>query len=316
LSAFEDEKGERVLEREVFHKQSVAVSEALRQCGAGGVVFEASAELGLVARGAGGRIPNVARIHRGKSVSSAADCRSADSRPIRSMRASWRSCCGWGSSGLSRAGTGDPGSQRGSRQRAYWVRQRTGIRNRIHKLIGRQPGLQMPQVSDLFGAKGKAALKKAALPEPDGMLLKQTWQMLEPLDGVIRADEERIRAMGKPDRSVGDRIQRAGRGLVVIGQSDGDGDRRDRPVLRPDGYVGYAGCRLDPQFGRQDLPGRMWAMQQVLKWAFIEASWIASAARLNFGGCIVTGASVARRPTPRLRSWARPHVPHRVSAVE
>ena len=59
------------------------------------------------------------------------------------------------------------------RQRIFWVKQRTRLRNRIHKLVDAQRDLQLPQVSDLFGRKGMAALKKATLPTQARMLLDQ-----------------------------------------------------------------------------------------------------------------------------------------------
>jgi transposase len=49
------------------------------------------------------------------------------------------------------------------RQRLYWARLRTRIRNRIHALVDRQRELEMPQCSDLFGRKGLAASKKLSL---------------------------------------------------------------------------------------------------------------------------------------------------------
>src|SRR5262249_49475285 len=52
------------------------------------------------------------------------------------------------------------------RQRLYWARLRTRIRNRIHILVDRQRELTMPQCSDLFGRKGMAALNKLCLSEP------------------------------------------------------------------------------------------------------------------------------------------------------
>jgi hypothetical protein len=52
------------------------------------------------------------------------------------------------------------------RQRCFFVRQRTMMRNRIHRLLGAQHGLQLPQCSDLFGAKGMSFLDKLELPAP------------------------------------------------------------------------------------------------------------------------------------------------------
>ena len=171
------------------------------------------------------------------------------------------------------------------RQRSYWVRQRTAIRNRIHKLVGRQHGWQLPKVSDLFGAKGKAALNKAVLPEPDAMLLKQNLQMLEHLDEVIRADEVRIRADGEPDRALEIVSSVPGVGLVIgsLIATETDGIER---FLRPERYVGYAG--LSPttrSSGGKTYQGRMlWQCNKWLKWSFIEAAWIAVGCSTYFGG--------------------------------
>ena len=171
------------------------------------------------------------------------------------------------------------------RQRAYWVRQRTGIRNRIHRIIGRQHGLQMPQVSDWFGAKGKAALSKAVLPEPDDMLLRQNLAMLDNLDKVIRIDEEKIKAEGKEDRAVEIVASIPGVGLVIgsIIATETDGMKR---FFSPGRYTGY--CGLSPSThssGGKTYNGRMmWQCNKWLKWAFIEAAWIAVGCSAYFGG--------------------------------
>lgn len=171
------------------------------------------------------------------------------------------------------------------RQRAYWVRQRTGIRNRIHRIIGRQHGLQMPQVSDLFGMKGKTALSKAVLPEPDNMLLRQNLDILDNLDKVVRIDEEKIKAEGKQDRAVEVVSSIPGIGLVIgsIIATETDGMKR---FLSPERYTGY--CGLSPSThssGGKTYHGRMmWQCNKWLKWAFIEAAWIAVGCSAYFGG--------------------------------
>jgi transposase len=42
------------------------------------------------------------------------------------------------------------------RQRLYWSRLRTMLRNRIHALLDRQRDLELPQCSDIFGSAGWA----------------------------------------------------------------------------------------------------------------------------------------------------------------
>jgi transposase len=171
------------------------------------------------------------------------------------------------------------------RQRAYWVRQRTGVRNRIHRIIGKQHGLQMPQVSDLFGKKGKIALEKAVLPEPDGMLLKQNLEMLDNLDAVIKKDEDRIRQDGKPDRTVEILSSMPGVGLIVgsVIATETDGIKR---FCRAERYVAYAGLApTTHSSGGKTYQGRM--MNQCnkwLKWAYIEAAWVAVGCSAYFGG--------------------------------
>jgi transposase len=171
------------------------------------------------------------------------------------------------------------------RQRAYWVRQRTGIRNRIHKIIGKQHGLQMPQVSDLFGKKGKEALQKALLPEPDAMLLKQNLNMLDQLDAMIKKDEERIRQDGQPDRAVEVLSSLPGVGLIIgsLMATETDGIAR---FCRSERYVAYAGLApTTHSSGGKTYQGRMlWQCNKWLKWAFIEAAWIAIGCSAYFGG--------------------------------
>jgi hypothetical protein len=78
------------------------------------------------------------------------------------------------------------------RQRLYWARLRTRIRNRVHALIDRQAELEMPQCSDLFGRKGLTALSKLTLPEPDATLLGEDLELLKLVDRQIKAQEGRI----------------------------------------------------------------------------------------------------------------------------
>ena len=78
------------------------------------------------------------------------------------------------------------------RQRLYWARLRTRVRNRIHALIDRQRELSMPQCSDLFGRKGLNALNKLCLNEPDATLLREELALLELIQSQIKAQEARI----------------------------------------------------------------------------------------------------------------------------
>src|ERR1700722_13421673 len=83
------------------------------------------------------------------------------------------------------------------RQRLYWARLRTRIRNRIHALLDRQNDLALPQCTDLFGAKGMHAIKELRLPEPDGTMLREDLELIELIKRQIREQEKRIMAQNK-----------------------------------------------------------------------------------------------------------------------
>jgi transposase len=171
------------------------------------------------------------------------------------------------------------------RQRAYWVRRRTGLRNRVHRLIERQHGLAMPQVSDLFGKKGKEALRKAILPDPDAMLLTQNLDILDQLDAVIKADEQRIQAESKPDRAMEILTSVPGLGLITASIISTETEDISR-FLRCERYTAYAGLApTTHSSGGKTYNGRMMqGCNKWLKWAYIEAAWVAVGCSSYFGG--------------------------------
>src|SRR5438552_4865966 len=57
------------------------------------------------------------------------------------------------------------------RQRLYWARLRTMLRNRMHVLLDRQRGLELPRCSDIFGVRGLGFLRRLQLPDPDATWL-------------------------------------------------------------------------------------------------------------------------------------------------
>jgi transposase len=81
------------------------------------------------------------------------------------------------------------------RQRCFFVRQRTMLRNRIHRLLGAQHDLKLPVCSDLFGKKGMSFLEKLELPAPAGLLLKQQLEMLKNVQLRIKEDEKALETM-------------------------------------------------------------------------------------------------------------------------
>ena len=87
------------------------------------------------------------------------------------------------------------------RQRIFWVRVQTMVRNRVHQLIDRQPQVELPQLSDLFGARGMTAMKQLVLPEPDATQLRQDLELLEALKARIKELEAMIVATNDGDEA-------------------------------------------------------------------------------------------------------------------
>lgn len=171
------------------------------------------------------------------------------------------------------------------RQRAYWVKQRTATRNRIHRLLDRQHGLNLPKVSDLFGKKGRLALSKAALPDPDQRLLEQNLSMLDALNAQIKAAEQIIRAQSRPDRRVQIIQSIPGQGPILASIVATETDRIER-FSSCQRYTSYAGLApTTHSSGGKTYMGRMmFQCNQWLKWAFIEAAWVAVGCSPYFGG--------------------------------
>lgn len=171
------------------------------------------------------------------------------------------------------------------RQRTFWVRERTKVRNRIHRLLGRQHGLSMPQVTDLFGKKGRAALNKLVLPAPDDLLLAQQLQLLDVLQGHIREQEAKIAEEGKLDPATGLVSTVPGIGLILgnLIATEINGIER---FCSSDRLVAYAGLiPTTSSSGDKTYHGRLvQGCNKWLRWAFVEAAWVAVGCSPYFGG--------------------------------
>jgi transposase len=80
------------------------------------------------------------------------------------------------------------------RQRLYWARLRTMLRNRIHALLDRQRDLELPQCSDIFGVRGLGFLRRLQLAEPDGTLLRQELALHDLIAEQMKVQERCIAA--------------------------------------------------------------------------------------------------------------------------
>ncbi len=170
------------------------------------------------------------------------------------------------------------------RQRIFWVKQRTRLRNRVHKLVDGQRDLDLPQVSDLFGRKGIAALKKAPLSAHTRMLLDQDLEVHEVLNVQIRAIEKQIRNETKNDSTLRNLQSVPGIGITLSAVIASEVDIIDR-FISSNQFCSYSGLVPSTHAsGGKYFHGPMlrWS-NKWLKWAFVEAAWVAVGCDPYFG---------------------------------
>lgn len=170
------------------------------------------------------------------------------------------------------------------RQRIFWVKQRTRLRNRMHKLVDGQHDLELPKVSDLFGRKGTAALKKATMVPHARMLLNQDLAVHEVLNVQIREIEKQVRQETKSDPALQYLQSIPGIGITLSAVIASEVDTIDR-FISSNHFCSY--CGLVPSThssGGKCFHGPMlrWS-NKWLKWAFVEAAWVAVGCDPYFG---------------------------------
>ena len=170
------------------------------------------------------------------------------------------------------------------RQRLYFARLRTAIRNRVHALLDRQEKLELPQCSDLFGAKGRGHLRRLALPEPDGTLLREDLALLELLNAQIQAQEKRIAQENVRDENT-ELVQSVpGLGVILAAVIASEIDEISR-FADTEHLCAYAGLvpSTHGSGGHIHQGKLLWAANKWLRWAFIEGAWVAIGCSSYFG---------------------------------
>jgi transposase len=170
------------------------------------------------------------------------------------------------------------------RQRCFFVRQRTMMRNRIHRLLGAQHGLKLPQCSDLFGARGMSFLNKLKLPAPAGFLLGQQLALLGELALRIREDEKALEAMMEASPALDHVRSLPGMGpiLAAVVVSEIDNISRFPSAQKLCGYAGL--CPSTSSSGGKTFQGKLLPRcNKWLRWAFVEAAWVAVGCSPYFG---------------------------------
>ena len=162
------------------------------------------------------------------------------------------------------------------RQRCFFVRQRTMLRNRIHRLLGAQHDLKLPQVSDLFGKKGMSFLEKLELPAPHGLLLRQQLELLKSIQLRVKEDEAALAGMMEDCAEMKWVLSIPGMGpiLAPVVINEIDGIKRFSSAQKLCGYCGL--CPSTSSSGGKTYNGKLLKQcNKWLRWAFVEAAWVA-----------------------------------------
>lgn len=170
------------------------------------------------------------------------------------------------------------------RRRLWLARVRTMVRNRIHALLDRHPTLERPQFKDLFCKKALAWMRRVPLAAPDRELLDQELAVLELLNGQITALEKNI-AADNARRPMARRLQTlpgVGPILAAVMALEIDTIDRFRSAPKLCAYAGLVPSTYSS--GGKTSHGRMLRFcNRWLKWAFIEAAWVAVGCSDYFG---------------------------------
>jgi transposase len=192
------------------------------------------------------------------------------------------------------------------RQRCFFVRQRTMLRNRIHRLLGAQHGLKLPQCSDLFGAKGMSFLDKLELAAPAGFLLTQQLALLRELALRIREDEKGLATMMEASPALDHVRSIPGMGPILAGVvvSEIDNIRRFASAQKLCGYVGL--CPSTSSSGGKTFQGKLLPRcNKWLRWAFVEAAWVAVGCSPYFGDFYRRKRTLGKKANSAILATAR-----------
>ena len=160
------------------------------------------------------------------------------------------------------------------RQRMFFVRLQTMVKNRIHAILDRHPEVlsEAQELSDLFGATGMEWLKQVTLSGEDDQLLASELELLELLKKKISESNDVVKELGKQDKRA--RLLRSIPGIgpffsvLILYEIDDISRFRD-----PKKLCSYAGLVPSTHasggrvyHGKITKQGNKW-----LRWALIEA---------------------------------------------
>ena len=192
------------------------------------------------------------------------------------------------------------------RQRAFFVRQRTMLRNRIHRLLGGQHGVKLPQCSDLFGKKGLSFLEALELPAPAGLLLRQQLEMLRTVQLRIREDEKALEVMLEHTPALERVRSLPGMGMILaaVVVTEIDDITRFPSAQKLCGYAGL--CPSTSSSGGRTFQGRLMPhCNKWLRWGFVEAAWVAVGCSPYFGSLYKAKRALGKKANTAILATAR-----------
>ena len=161
------------------------------------------------------------------------------------------------------------------RQRLFWVRLRTMLRNRIHAVLDRQHGLERPQLKNFFSRRGQTWLGKVQLPTAeDQPLLQQDLEVAELLEQKIKQLDRTIGQNQSEEEKLLESIPGIGPLFSSVIATEIDGIGRFNSPAKLAAYAGVV--PTTHASGGRVFNGRLlWQCNKWLRWALIEASWSA-----------------------------------------
>src|SRR2546423_2822844 len=170
------------------------------------------------------------------------------------------------------------------RQRLYWARLRTMLRNRIHALLDRQRSLELPQCSDIFGVRGLSFLRRLQLPETDAALLREQLALHDLIAQQMKAQEKRIAAEFGSEAMHRHLLSVPGIGPTLAAVIGCEVDEIER-FASAEKLCAYAGVvpTTHASGGKIRHGGLLPFCNKWLRWALVEASWVAIGCSPYFG---------------------------------
>lgn len=161
------------------------------------------------------------------------------------------------------------------RQRMFWVRLRTMVKNRICGILDRYPEMRASwKGSDLFGVSGQEWLKGLELPKAERDLLDGELELLSALNKRIDATEKEVSEISKEDERVKHlmTIPGIGKFFAVLLAYEIDAVERFANEKKLAAYAGLVPSTYSS--GGRTLHGHITKQgNKYLRWALVEAVW-------------------------------------------